>query len=217
MTCSSARRPRHQVRIATCATLAAMLYALPAAAQVPWDSPQLLAPGAPRGLSVLFVDYGLRPDDGTGVMLGYRTREAPAGIGARLATTLPVDSVRVSVGVDVAMPLFEHSATFPLDVLWTTGIGGAWGRYGSVGVPIGFAAGRTLAGDNIWFNPYVSTRVVLETHFGGRRPDEQFAMAVAADVGADVAFDQRRRVVLRGALSLGDRRAVVIGLHAAPW
>lgn len=186
-----------------------------AAGQVPWDSPQLMAPGAPHGVSVLFVDYGLRPDDGTGMLLGYRTDDAPAGFGVRFATTLPFDSVRVSAGFDIAVPLFERSAAFPLDVLWTTGAGAAYGRYGAFGVPFGFAAGRGIAGDNIWFNPYLSTRVVLETYFGSRRPDESFAMAVAADLGADISFDPRRRFILRAAMSLGDRRALVAGLHAS--
>lgn len=139
-------------------TLAICMFVAPAtaAAQVPWDSPQLMAPGAPYGISILFVDYGLRPDDGTGVLIGYRTDDAPAGYGLRFASTLPLDTLRISAGFDIAVPLFERSATFPLDVLWTSGVGAAWGRYGAFGVPFGIAAGRTITGDNIWFNPWSS-------------------------------------------------------------
>lgn len=190
--------------------------ASPVAAQVPWDSPQLLAPGSPAGISLLYVDFGLRPHDGTGVLAGYRTKPAPAGIGVRLAATIPDgDRVRVSGGVDVAVPMIAHSEAFPLDVIWTSGVGASYGDYHALGLTVGFAAGRIVTGEHIWFSPYMSTRMVFESWFGDAHPREQFGMALAADVGADLAFDQRRSVILRSAVSLGDRRALVVGVHTA--
>jgi hypothetical protein len=188
----------------------------PSVAQVPWDSPQLMAPGAPPGISLLYVDFGLRPHDGTGMVAAYRTKPAPAGFGVRLAATTPgSDRMRVSGGVDVAVSMITHSQDFPLDVIWTSGVGASYGDYYAVGLPVGFAAGRSLSGDHIWFNPYLSTRIIFESYFGSGRPADQFNMALAADVGADIAFDRNRTVILRAAASLGDRRAIVAGLHTA--
>ena len=199
--------------------LTLVLLAAPLHAQVPWESPQLLSPASPAGLSVFYVDYGLRPNDGTGLLMLYRTQNAPAGFGVRVASTIPDgddgDRLRVSGGVDVAVPMLQHSATFPLDVIWTSGLGASYGHYASVALPVGFAAGRALSGEHIWFNPWLSTRVVFETYIGGGRPDEHFGTALASDIGIDLAFDEHRRVMLRTALSLGDRRAIVIGLSTS--
>src|SRR5690606_32704161 len=126
-----------------------------ALAQVPWESPQLLAPATRAGLTLMYVDYGLRPDDGTGLLMTWRGADAPHGIGLRLAGTLPQeDDIRLSGGIDVAVPMFNHSPTFPLDVIWTSGFGASYGDYYSVGFPVGVAASRVFARSNVWIHPY---------------------------------------------------------------
>lgn len=186
-------------------------------AQVPWESPQLLAPATRAGVSLLYVDYGLRPDDGRGALLTWRGADAPHGFGLRLAGTVPQeDDIRFSGGVDIAVPMFDHSPSFPLDVVWTSGFGGAFGDYYSVGLPVGVSASRTVAGSAVWIQPYTSARVVLEGFFGPRHPDESFGLALAADVGLDVALQHARTLTLRAAMSLGDRRALAIGLQLSP-
>lgn len=188
-----------------------------ARAQVPWESPKLLAPATLAGVSLMYVDYGLRPNDGTGLLFTYRHADAPRGFGLRLAGTLPRENdIRLSGGVDVAVPMFEHSPTFPLDVVWTSGLGAAFGDYYSIGLPVGVSASRVMEGDNIWFQPYTSARVVLEGYFGEDRPDESFGLALAADVGMDVSLHRSRVIIVRTAASLGDRRAISIGLQLSP-
>jgi hypothetical protein len=186
-------------------------------AQVPWESPQLLAPGTRAGLTMMYVDYGLRPDDGTGLLMAWRGADAPHGMGLRLAGTLPQeDDIRLSGGVDIGVPMFDHSAAFPLDVMWTSGFGASYGDYYSVGFPVGAAASRVFAGDNVWLLPYTSARMVLEGYFGPDHPDESFGLALAADVGLDVSLHRSNVVLLRAAMSFGDRRALSIGLQLSP-
>jgi hypothetical protein len=93
-------------------------------------------------------------------------------------------------------------------------VGAAYGDYLQIGVPLGFAAGRAVGSETIWFNPYLSTRAVFEGRFGDEAPEEDFGLGLAIDVGADVSFDRGRDFVLRIAASLGDRHALIAGLHA---
>lgn len=204
------------VRAAAAAAALIFTISAPARPQVPWESPQLLAPATQAGATLMYVDYGLRPNAGTGLLMTYRHVESPRGFGLRLAGTLPQeDDIRLSGGVDVAVPMFDHSPAFPLDVVWASGLGASFGDYYSVGLPVGVSASRVFEGDNIWFQPYTSARVVLEGYFGDDRPDESFGLALAADVGMDVSL-RSRVVIVRTAVALGDRRAIAIGLQLSP-
>jgi hypothetical protein len=98
-------------------------------------------------------------------------------------------------------------------VIWTSGIGGSHGDYVQLALPVGFAAGRAIQGSTIWFNPYLSARAVFEAYIGDDRPEDSFGMALAADVGTDVSFGRGRGLVFRFAASLGDRHALVAGIH----
>jgi hypothetical protein len=186
-----------------------------AAAQAPWESPQLLAPASPEGVGLYIVDWGLGPGDGVGLMLAWRGQPAPGGIGLRGGAARGFDDdIIVAGGVDLSLPVFNASAEFPLDVIWTSGVGAAYGDYLQIGVPVGFAAGRAMGSETIWFNPYLSTRAVFEGYFGDEKPPDDFGLSLAVDIGADVSFDRGRDFILRLAASLGDRHALIAGLHA---
>jgi hypothetical protein len=58
--------------------------------------------------------------------------------------------------------------------------------------------------------------MALEGYFGANHPEETFGLTVAADVGVDVSLLRSRRVIVRAAMSLGDRRAMAVGLQVAP-
>lgn len=188
-----------------------------ASGQIPWETPQLLAPGTQRGVSLLYVDYGQGLNESRGLLLAFRPADAPRGIGLRVSGTVPrEDEIRAGGGVDVALPLFRHSPAFPMDVVWTSGLGAAWGDYWSVGLPVGVAASRVFSGSHLWFQPWTSTRVVLEGYFGADHPDETFELEIAAELGADIALRSARSIIVRGALSLGDRPAIAVGLQVSP-
>ena len=209
--------PRTMTRTVVAACAGAVVGASPAPAQVPWESPQLLASATQPGVTLMYVDYGLRPDDGTALLLLYRPVAALRSPGFRIAGTLPQQSdLRLSGGVDFALSMFDHSATFPLDVAWTSGFGVAVGDYYSAGLPVGVAASRTFQGDNVWIHPYTSARVVLEGYFGPNHPAESFGLALAADAGLDISLHRSRVLIVRAAMSFGDRRALAVGLQVSP-
>jgi hypothetical protein len=166
-------------------------------------------------VGLFFVDFGLAPDDGIGLLVTYRGTAAPTGLGMRFAATRGEreDDPHFSGGIDAAIPMIGHSPTFPLDVIWTTGVGASYSDYLQLAAPVGFSAGRALEGPTIWFNPYVSTRAVFELYLGDEAPEDEFGMALAADLGFDVAFGRRRAPIFRLATSLGDRHAIVAGIH----
>lgn len=187
----------------------------PAAAQIPWESPLLVSPGAPGGLSVLFVDYGLAPEQGMGGVLSWRSTNGPGGTGLRIAAVPRRydDTPGVAAGFDVSWPLVRHGADMPIDLVWTTGVGGSWAEYAQIAVPFALTAGRPIDGA-LLFHPYVGTRVVLSGFLGPDRP-ETFDYALAADLGFDLSFDRGRDLRFRFAGSFGDRHALIAGLQAA--
>jgi hypothetical protein len=181
-------------------------------AQMAWESPQMIRPGAPSGWSFLFIDYGLDPYRGMGGGIIWREDRAPKGLGIRASAAQGLgDKVNFAGGVDVTGSLL-HSSVFPLELIWLSGIGGAYGEYFEAGIPIGVAGGRSAESKPVWFNPYTSARAVLETRVGEAAPEGRFSLALAIDVGADLAFGADRNFLVRMAVSLGDRHAASLGI-----
>ncbi len=175
----------------------------------------MLSPSAPAGLGLHFIDYGLAPANGAGGLVTWRSAAAPHGVGLRFAVAKLRDGERplFAGGADFAIAMFDRTTALPVDAVWTSGIGAAWADYLQLAVPVGFAAGHAFEGTSVWFNPYVSTRIVFEVMAGEDRPDD-FDASLAADVGFDLAFDRGRDLVFRIATSLGDRHAFVAGITA---
>ena len=71
----------HIHRIVGIGAAVALLGPSVASGQVAWDSPSMMRPGAPSGLSVLLVDVD--PGDGLGAMAIYRAAAAPMCLGFR--------------------------------------------------------------------------------------------------------------------------------------
>jgi hypothetical protein len=191
-----------------------MLTMQSAAAQVPWETPSLIAPHSPRGVSVLAASFAAAPGDGMGVVLAWRRADAPTGPGFRIAAGQGLDGeVAVGAGVEASSWIARSSAAFPLDVIWASGIGGSYGRSAQVALPIGVAFGRSLGEESVWFSPYAAARAVIEAHIGGNAPDGELDLQLATEVGANMSFDRERRFVLRMAAAIGDRSALAIGAH----
>ncbi|MGH7459499.1 MAG: hypothetical protein ACREMA_00545 [Longimicrobiales bacterium] len=180
-------------------------------AQLAWESPQLIRPGAPAGWSFIVIDYGLNPYTGVGGGIVWREDRAPSGLGIRASAAQGLgDKVNFAGGVDVSGPLL-HSSVFPLELIWVSGIGGSYGEYFEAGIPIGVAGGRSVESKAVWFNPYTSARAVVEGRLGEAAPEGTFSLALAIDVGADLAFGPSRNFLVRMAFSLGDRHAAALG------
>ena len=207
-------------RLTLLAGLAVTLsYAAPATAQIPWESTLLLSPSAPAGISAHLVRFDYSISNTLGGLITYRPVTGAGGVGYRFAVAEGNlnGELAFAGGLDFSGVLTEHDANFPVDLMWFAGVGGGYADYTTVGVPVGLAFGRPVDGRGAWFNPYLSTRAVLEAGFGSAAPPDQgVTMGLAVDVGADLAFGNARALVLRLGASLGDRQTLVVGLNMGP-
>src|SRR5687767_5650605 len=106
-------------RSALCSATVLLVTACTAAGRVPWESPALLAPHAPRGFSHLAASYAAAPGDGLGAVIVWRRAEAPTGLGFRIAAGNGYgEELAVGVGVEASSWITQASAAFPLDVIW---------------------------------------------------------------------------------------------------
>jgi hypothetical protein len=183
-----------------------MLAAAPAKSQVAWDSPLMVAPNTPAGWGLYLVDP--HPGGGIGVMTSWRSATAPGGLGFRLGLAEGRrDRLAVYGGLDVSGMLLRRSPDFPMDMAWVTGAGLAVGDDVLLSFPLGIALGRDFDADNVWFNPYVSPRLVLDAFFGD---DSDLDLRLVMDLGLDLAFDPGWAIRFGG--SVGDRSALAIGM-----
>ncbi len=189
--------------------VAALLVAQPARAQVAWEAPLLVAPGTPSGLGLYLTDP--HPGDLLAVMISFRDRGAPGGLGWRVGVTEEVgDRIALFGGVDVSGPIRDADSEFPLDLIWVSGVGASYFDDAfTVSVPLAMMAGRTIDSENARFTPYLGPRIVLDGTFGGG-PGDDTSLEVAVDFGVDLAFDASW--MIRFAASLGDRDALAIGV-----
>ena len=187
-----------------------------AEAQIPWESTLLLSPSAPAGFSAHLVRFDYSIANSLGGLITYRPVTGAGGVGYRVAFAEGNINREMAVagGVDVSGLLARRTDTFPVDLMWFAGIGGGYSDYATLGVPFGLAFGRPVDGRAAWFNPYLSTRGVLEYGFGAWAPPEQgVTLGVAVDVGADLALGSSRALILRLGASLGDRQTLVVGFN----
>jgi hypothetical protein len=183
-------------------------------AQVPWETPQLLAPHAPRGVSLVATSYASAPGDGWGVVVAVRTGDAPSGLGFRIAGGQGRGGENaLGGGIEAAAWIMRASPAFPLDIIGLTGLGASYGHSTQIALPIGLSAGRSLGDESFWFNPYVSARAIIEGRMGGSAPADELDLQIATEIGANMAFDRNRKFVLRLAAGLGDRSALALGAH----
>lgn len=197
--------------------LAALTLGAPSAhGQIPWESPMLLSPGAPGGVSLHFVRFDYSIENSLGAVATFRPQSGVGGTGYRVAVAEGnLDhELAFAGGLDWSGMLQERNRDFPVDLMWFAGLGAGYADYLTVSVPFGIAFGRTLEGRAAWFSPYMSTRAVVEQGFGDSAPpDEGVSVGIAVDVGADVALGSQRGFILRLGASLGDRQTLVAGVH----
>lgn len=188
--------------------VALALVSAPASAQIAWETPMLIGPGAPAGFGIFVMEPW--PGDEIAVMGTYRTSPVPVGLGFRVGLGEGLrDELAVFGGFDLSGYLLRSTDELPLDFLWFTGAGLGIGDDVLISFPLGISAGANLESDGIVFRPYVAPRVILDAFFG--EGDDDLELDVAADLGLDLAFDPRW--MIRFAATIGDDRdALLIGL-----
>ena len=104
------------------ATLFLASLAAPLAGQIAWDSPALISPAVPSGLSL----FAINPAGGDIGALGtFRHGAGPVGIGYRagIAEESGSGDIAVSGGIDVAGFLARSVEGSEIDVIWWAGGG----------------------------------------------------------------------------------------------
>lgn len=186
-------------------------------AQVAWEAPMMLAPGAPAGVSLLLLDP--HPTSKLAGVITYRPQSAPGGTGWRAGVTEDAfDGVSLFGGIDFSGPWIQAAGEVPVDVIWVAGVGAGYADgVVDIGVPLGISAGRVLDTRSTRFIPYIAPRAVLNARVGGDDPEsegftrEDVSVDLTVDIGIDIGVSNR--TMLRFAASVGDRGAAALGLH----
>jgi len=194
--------------------LVLLMIGSPAAGQVLPDSPRLSGVLEEPTFGAYLLQPSALPGDGRGGLITWAPAALPASARLRFGAAERDDAdggVSGFGGIDVRIPL-RPDETRGVQLAWTTGIGGSYGEWGVISLPIGMVAGAVWSEGAVTLAPWVGVGVGFDYQFGDEAPDNDFEVRPAADVGLDLAFDRSRRVLLRVGLSLGDRSALAAGL-----
>lgn len=204
-------RTRYQIIGYIVAVLVGMAIPSAVSGQVPWDTPALHSPAAPGGLGVHFVNYGVEPRDGNGVLVSWRGEQRGWGWRGGFAEGAE-ETTAYFGGLEYSVPLSDRDDEFPFDLAFLVGAGVGYGEYGLASVPVGLSAGWDRQYESVWVNPYLSGRLVFDRGFGGNAPDDEIELNVGLDAGVDLGIGSDPSIVLRASVSMGDRQSVALGV-----
>ena len=179
----------------------------PTSAQVVWDAPALMRPGAPSGFSVLLLEA--HPSDELGVLAAWRRSPAPVGLGLRggLAEDFSGDLAGL-FGIDISGSLATLEGAGDPGVIWWTGAGLGVGDEVVVSFPLGIVVGWEAREESITFMPYVGGHASLDVITG---PGDDIDFDGTFDLGLDLGFGSD--FMVRFGVSVGGRDALGIGVR----
>jgi hypothetical protein len=177
------------------------------AAQLAWESPPLVGPHAPSGLSVFVVDPA--PGDRLGALAQWRTQGPSWSLGYRGALAQgPRDELEAFGGIDVSRTLADGIGQGNLRVVAWGGAGLGAGDDVTVSLPLGLVAGWTGLGDGTAFSPYAGAHLVVDlTSAEG----DALSLDGVFDLGLDLRLVSGW--VARFGASVGGRDAVAVGIR----
>ena len=195
------------------ATLLALAAPDPASAQIASDTPRLISPYATGGLGLHLLRPATLPEDEDAALVTWALPGLPSGMRLRGGVGRSREGQRAGfAGLDIQAPLMRRSADVPIDLEWQAGAGVGVGQYVLVSMPVGLTAGVEWSSGAVWLAPYLSAGLTADLRLGEEAPAEEFGVDPSLDLGLDLSLDRGRRVVLRSAMSLGDRQALAVGL-----
>jgi len=176
-------------------------------AQVVWDVPALMRPGAPSGFSVLLLEA--HPSDELGVLAAWRRSPAPVGLGLRggLAEDSRGDLAGL-FGADVSGSLGTLEGAGDPGVIWWTGAGLGVGDDVVISFPLGLVIGWEAREESITFMPYVGVHASLDVFTG---PGDDIDLDASVDLGLDMGFGSD--LMVRFGVAVGGRDALGIGVR----
>jgi len=198
---------RIALRSLVVAFAAAACFARPAAAQIAWDSPALISPAVPGGLSLFLVN----PAGGDLGALGtFRHAAGPVGLGYRaaIADESGTSDLAFSAGIDVSGLLARAVEGSEVDVIWWTGGGLGLGSETVITAPLGVILGWTGDGGDVGFSVYGGGHVVLDIITG---TGDNVRFDGVLDLGTDIVLSSGWMV--RVGASLGDRESLALGMR----
>jgi hypothetical protein len=180
--------------------------ASPVAGQIAWDSPALISPAVPSGVSLFLIN----PAGGDiGGLFTFRHAAGPVGLGYRAGFAQESGSgdFAVSGGIDVAGVLARGVEGSEVDVIWWTGGGVGVGSESLFTAPLGIMVGWTGSGGDVVLSPYGGAHIVFDLT---SRDGDSVNFDGVIDLGLDVVLNSGWMV--RVGASLGDRESLALGL-----
>lgn len=177
-------------------------------AQIVWDTPSMMRPGAPSGLSILLLDA--HPSDELGGMVGWRRAPAPVGLGLRAGLADEADGdLAAMFGLDVSGGLgsLDPDIGRP-EVLWWSGIGMGIGDEVVASLPLGIVLGWRGSDEGVTFMPSLGAHLALDIMSG---PGDDLDLDGTVDLGLDVGFQSG--LMFRLGAGIGGRDALAVGLR----
>ena len=147
-----------------------------------------------------------------GVLVTWKPSGLPEATRLRLGGGIGAGDTEAGIAaLDVRVPL-RPTAGGSVRLAWTASIGGSYGEWGIVSLPVGLVAGVVWSEGAVTISPWAGVGVGFDFQFGDEAPDQDFEVRPAADIGLDLSFDEARRFTVRTGLSLGVRNAVAVGI-----
>lgn len=176
-------------------------------AQVHWEVPSMMRPGAPSGLSLFLVEP--HPGDELGAMAYWRNADAPTGLGFRGGIAEePGGDAAGFFGVDISGGLNSPSSSGEPQVIWWTGAGLGFGTEVVASFPLGISLGWVGSDEGVTFMPNLGGHVVLDVASG---PGDDVDIDGVVDLGIDLGFQSG--FMVRFGASIGDRDALAFGVR----
>jgi len=166
-------------------------------------------PVNPVGWGLYVVDPS--PGRGLGVMATWRGEEGPGSLGFRVGLAEDGgEDLALFGGVDLSGSIHRASDEFPLNLVWVAGAGMGVGSYALLSFPLGVSLGHDFDAEGVWFNPYMTPRLVLDAWLGNHRRRNDLNLSLALDFGIDFAVDPGW--AMRFGATLGERSAIGLGV-----
>lgn len=187
--------------------LALTLSPTTASAQIVWDAPAMMRPGAPSGLSVLLLEP--YPGNEFGALAIWRQAPAPTGFGLRVGVAEDAtDDVAVMFGLDVSGPLADLGGSGDPRLIWWSGAGVGIGDEIVASFPAGIVLGWTIESEGVVFAPSIGGHIAMDVMSG---PGDDLDLEGSVDFGMDLGFNSG--LAVRFGAAVGGREALAIGVR----
>jgi hypothetical protein len=184
--------------------------ALPASAQIAWESPALISPVAPSGLSLFLIEAA---GGDLGALATYRREAGPVGYGFRFAVADeggPDSDVAIAGGIDISGFLARAVEGSEVDLVWWSGAGLGVGNETLVTIPLGLIIGWSGASGDIVLSPYGGGHVNLDIISGA---GDNVDLDLVADLGLDLVLPSGWLLRFGATLADGGRDALALGIR----